>query len=104
MHRTPSKARPDADRLQGGFASLGMPGQMREPARTGDVEPVSLARHPQARFIPVQHAAHRKPLRNPRDRRLQAGRGYLHPTDERRFGHVRVVEVREHFTGPAQWD
>ncbi len=100
MHRTPAKARPDADRLQGGFASLGMPGQMREPARTGDMEPVLLAQHLQTRFIPMQQTAHLQPPRNLRDRSLQVGRGYLHPTDERRFGHVRVIEVREHFTGP----
>jgi site-specific DNA recombinase len=53
MRGPPLEARPDANRLGGRVPALGMPGQMGEPARAVDVQPVQLALDAHAGLIGV---------------------------------------------------
>ena len=70
MHAPPSKARPDADLLQGLLASLGVPGQVSQPPRTVDVHPMQLASHTHTRFVPMLQLTGADPVGNTLDGRF----------------------------------
>ena len=85
MHRSSTKPRPDANRLQRGAAPLRVPGQMRQKTCTVDVHPMQLAPDPYPCLVRMLQAAVSHSLGELLHARLQATCSFLLPACEGSF-------------------
>lgn len=99
MHPTAHEGGPDADLVHGLLPSRGMPGQMRQPARTVDMQPMQDAIDANAGLITMLQATGGDQLTNALDHWSQALGGQFTPRQQAGFRDLTAADGREGFTG-----
>src|SRR5476649_1403325 len=93
----------DAMRLDGRHAPLGVHAVPCQRVAGGDVQPVQLAGHAQARFVGVQDRRGMQLLGNALRRRLQGRARFGHPRQQRGRRDREAIDIVDQFSGACVW-
>ena len=104
VDRPARKARPNANRLQRLLPPLAMPGQMGQPARAVDMQPMQLSLQADARLIGMLDPTGRHQIGDALHRRGQPFSSFLHPARDRAIRQRTSHQVRQRFARPRFGD